>query len=288
MPRQRIKNKFKDRKSMSTEQVLLTDDTLTRIETTTEIKQYDRVLSFYDLEEAVEVEQDDFTEVPWKDWDGWDHELVAVPEGVDASDAEGYIGSRGRDGFHGVDWNETSGDTDYVVRADPRPWGNEEWARKRGASKQTAKLYADYSAKQANRQLSRWMRNGWETYVVSLTWDQYSESLGGIMDDDGDYLEQCKRDIALQVAHQMEKDGFLFEDMPQQENEPKLTAKEWTRVGSKDGPKMMYVDRSYTADMWKKEWQRHLHEQDAQFDDDCHRRRRSMRRHAWRHRHDKK
>jgi hypothetical protein len=287
--KKRNKNKFKDCKSMSTDHVLLTDETLTRVETTTTIKQYDRVVNFYDLEEAVQVEPDDFPAVPWKDCDGYEHELIAIPEGVDASDAEGYLGSGGRDGFHGVDYREAPGGGEYVVKSNPKSWGNYEGMRARGASKQTAQMYEAHTVAKTNAMLARWMRDGWEVYYVKLEWEQYEDSVGGVLTDNSDYsyLEEVKREIALQVAYLMEKDGFIIEDKPPAESEPKLTAREWTTIVSQDGVRKDYVPHGRTASEWKKEWKRRLHEQDARFDDDYHRMRRSMRRHAHRHRFDK-
>ena len=41
------------------------------------------------------------------------------------------------------------------------------------------------------------------------------DSLGGVYDDEGDYLEEVKREVAENVAHELESQGFEVFNRPE-------------------------------------------------------------------------
>lgn len=271
----------RDTQVMSKSHHLTTENDLIMVTTTTKIETFDKVVDWDDLEDAVTDEPDDYNPAPWKESDGWDHEVVEAHS--EAEDAVGWLGTPGREGFYGVDVRN-SYNTSYLVKVD-QDWGNADYLRARGASKAVAALRKAETIRSATEQLVSWMKNGWETSYFSLQWGDYHAGLGGVtMGDDhkanSEYVQEVKRDLVEDVASQMEKDGFEVINKPVADQAKKLTAKQWCMVaGHPGGTSAMYLPSGKTAEQWKAEWHRRLHEQDCKFDDDYPRMQRAIRRH---------
>jgi hypothetical protein len=101
-----------------------------------------------------------------------------------------------------------AGDTDGVYR----------YARERGASRQVAAEALAAARRQTIAQLVNWYEDGWQWYGVRCRYDtlgdDFEASLWGI--DDAEYAErEIKVEMALDVAHQLEKAGYTVTGKPE-------------------------------------------------------------------------
>lgn len=177
------------------QQTITTPDEIITITTT--VCREKRIVSFGDIVQSVDV--DTWPDAPWENCDGWEHELRSVPiYGVDAghfSNARGYVV---------VDRQP------YVVTIDDSD--AKDWVATQGASKQVIAECIAEAKRRTIEQLVNWYANGWEWYVASAEYRDYSDSVCGI--DEYSYAEQSAVDCAREVARQMEADGFIVEDIP--------------------------------------------------------------------------
>lgn len=190
---------------MTTERTV-NEDTIVTVTTIEE----SRYVQFDDILDSVRIEYDDcYTEAPWKDCDGYEHnaEHVRYDGDDDRRGARGYVA--GRDSVHIT-----------IDDDDVRSWGNYDYYRANGCSKQVAhELVAQVKRNTIDR-LVDWYSNGWCYYVVVGEYNGYEDSLGGI--DSEDYAEECKVDVAREVAAQMERDGYIVEGRPDRQDQTNL------------------------------------------------------------------
>lgn len=175
--------------------------------TNTEIKQRDgdvmvsvtvktepATISFDEILESVEVEHDEHSEAPWESCDGYEHEVI--DDNTDGNSAGSFRDSRGR--------------MKRCVTDQFEAWGS----AYRGASKQVVFEAHAREVKRTLEQLAKWHADGWEVWCVSCDFKGCSDSLCGVYDDDGDYVKEVSREIASNVADQLEKQGYTVTDRP--------------------------------------------------------------------------
>lgn len=163
-------------------------------------------VDFADILEAVKVSPDDHSPAPWEDCEGWEHTLVFTgdfPHGAKPWEMRG-------DGvFRNGRW--------YVITLpDGEDYGVYAYHRARGASKQVARELSAQARAKTIDQLKRWYKNGWQVWYVACDYLGAHDSLGGVYDDSGDYLEDVKREVAENVAAELEKDGFEVYGKPEE------------------------------------------------------------------------
>jgi hypothetical protein len=173
----------------------LTADSVVTVETTVTIKP--RHVDFQDIYDAIEVVDDPMmTDAPWESQDGYEHHAALAREDAFAADKPGYCASAGKV---------------ITLEHDQSLF---DWYRERGCSRQVARELVARSMKQTLAQVVEWYEHGWNWYGVTGDYLGYHDSLWGI--DDTEYAENSVRDdIASQIAHAMEQDGFVIENKPE-------------------------------------------------------------------------
>ena len=153
------------------------------------------------------IEPDDWNDAPWDDCDGWDHETRKLGY----YDHDGIKESRG---YARTQWNDPNVlielDDDDIINT----WGH---TRRAGESKQVWLERVARIKRSALDQLVKWYECGWYVWVACADHGDYTDSLGCIYDDDGcsDYLDECVIECRLEVAAQMENDGYIVENKPE-------------------------------------------------------------------------
>lgn len=174
------------------------------IESTITVK--DAVIDFQDILDACEIQDDDTSEAPWENCDGWEHTAVSVDrlDGAKRDNAEfmqGYV-------YH-------ESDREYkLIELEPgEDWGTYDHLRAQGASKQTAREASAATRRKAIEQLVEWYRNGWSYYGVTCEFEGAEASVWGV--DDHDYADtDVRQEIASEVAGQLEGEGYTIINYP--------------------------------------------------------------------------
>lgn len=155
------------------------------------------VVEYDDILAAVTVEPDEDAQAPWEHSDGWNHELVNDPSDTRGAGSIYYQSAR-----------------QMIRLTDPETWGNFEAFRESGASKQVAYERTREIQREAIEQIKRWYRNGWEVWGVVCKFKGFHASVWGVYDDDGDYVETVKKEIADEVVRDMEIAGYMVQGKP--------------------------------------------------------------------------
>lgn len=185
-------------------ETIVKDDKVVTIETI----EHDRVVDFDDIEGH--AEPDDCYESPWSDCDGWEHEFSK----------DSYYDHEGReDSYARVNRTSRNGGSGYIEIDDDQvvKWG---CTGPSGCSKQVRFEAIAAAKRKATIQLVKWYEDGWYNSVACATYGDYSNYLGGIIDDDGcsDYLDECILECRMEVAAQMECDGYEVVGQPSPPN----------------------------------------------------------------------
>lgn len=196
------------------------------------------VIDFNDILACCEVEPDDDMPEPWKNCDGWEHSLVDTDslehtEHVKCSMHYNYL--HGRDSSlvncpghyvsvlhynkeHLVDSGFGRRNKVVVVTREQVVEWQGAYSAYNGESRQVYEERLAECRRSALKTLVRWYNDGWQYYAVVCDFLDYTSSLGGIMtkddQDDDPYLEECKLDVAAEVVHDMEKDGYTVINKP--------------------------------------------------------------------------
>lgn len=153
---------------------------------------------------AIEVEDDDInSEPPWSDCEGWEHELVHFDYERHHEDVRDSAGFFVQDGRY------------FFITIDPQQMGlpDYDYYHMRGAAKQVARQLAAKAIRSAIRQLRQWYVDGWSYYGVKCCYRHYDASCWRI--DDYNYaLKEIGPDMAGDVAHQLEADGYVITGRP--------------------------------------------------------------------------
>lgn len=197
-------------------------------------------IDFADILKACKVKPDDYGEAPWEDCDGYTHTLRPA----DLSRGEAEYARRG------IIYHDRRRKVIELPKGED--YGLFDYHRARGASRQVAaELVAQERARTID-QLRRWYENGWQCWQVSCDYLGAYDSLSGVYDDEGDYVEDVKREVAANVAAELETQGFEVFNRP--EPEPRLTAR---RLYSRE----LHYPLSMSAEDWRAEFKRNLNSQ---------------------------
>jgi len=166
-------------------------------------------ISFGEIMEATEVVADQHERMtPWEHCDGFEHTATPERRFRDEANAREMQGSVYCDGHRERLVIELPKEEDYGIY---------QHMRERGASRQVAREAVAAERRRTLAQLVEWYGNGWEWFGVKCDFEvlgeQFDASLWGI--DDPDYAErEVKEEIALEVAHQLEKAGYTVAGKP--------------------------------------------------------------------------
>ena len=182
-----------------TETFVRGDKVVTIVET-----EADRTVDFDDIEGR--GESDDWgAQAPWEECDGWEHEFVPERwnEHEGKKDSAGWVRRSARDGGSGC----IEIDDETVIG-----WGH---TRRNGESVQVWRERIAVVKRKATEQLVEWYTNGWYISVACATYGDYTDCLGGIYDEPwGDHTTECVRECRLNVADQLEDDGYIVVGRP--------------------------------------------------------------------------
>lgn len=167
-------------------------------------------VAFQDILDATEVVYDEYESMtPWEHCDGFEHTVTEErryrPDAdPDTRKMQGCVYS---DGYR----------ERVVIELDPDVGRDTyRYHRERGASRQVAAEMAAVDRRRTLRQLAEWYRNGWEWWGVKCEFEAlgetFEDSLWGI--DDSDYAEREVKEVALEVAHQLEEAGYTVTGKP--------------------------------------------------------------------------
>jgi hypothetical protein len=185
----------------------------------------DAVVDYESILEAVQIDADDMNDAPWQNCDGFEHEAIRGRQ----LEAWKY-GDADVDAMRG----HGHGDRDeFLIRVDPadvKKWGIYDYMRAKGASKQVARELEAVNLRRTIDQIVKWYSEGWSYYYVNAKFRGYTAGVGGV--DDYDYADgEMRGEIADEIAHDMEKDGYTIENRPPEE---KRFKNGYTLAGWKD------------------------------------------------------
>lgn len=158
-----------------------------------------RIIEFHDIVESCVVEYDQFADRPFDDTDCYNHTLAYAHD----DDPNGFrlTYDNRRDGF-------CRGDRVVIV---PDDFGHYDYYRSRGASKQVARELTADQLRSIAEDIKRIYSDDWASYGITCDYLDVSDSLWGIDGfDDAQhhaYLEECKVDVACEVADDLERSG---------------------------------------------------------------------------------
>ena len=180
----------------------VTDDQV--ITTTVTIQAQNRRVKFDDILDVIKVRYDeDYCDAPWECCDGLEHEYNRATSydhpGVEDSRGYGYCGAR-RECF-----------VIEILDDTLENWGNYEYFHNNGCSKQVARELVAQIKRNTLDQLVKWYTEGWYWYAVCGQFEGYQVAVTGLGFDDA---ETMRSEIADEIAHSMEKDGFIVEGRP--------------------------------------------------------------------------
>ena len=162
-----------------------------------QVETLERRVDFSDILKAVKADTDYGNPAPWEDCDGFEHTITPADKLIDeirATHMQGYCYTDRR--------------RKVITLPEGEDYGVFDYHRARGASKQVARELSAQSRARTIAQLKQWYENGWHVWYVSCDYLGAHDSLGGVYDDEGDYLEEVKREVAENVAAELEKVGF--------------------------------------------------------------------------------
>jgi hypothetical protein len=197
----------------------------------TSIAEYPATVDFDDILASCRIHDDNDSDAPWQNRDGYDHQTLTSEE---VEFAENLHEMRGHLRYNGR--------FDLVVLNDPPGWYEFGYFHERGCSRQTAREMVAQSKRERLDQLVEWYDRGWESYGVTCDFRGYSSGgLWGI--DDHEYAHDTIRiEEAEVVAALMETYGYTISNRPES---PKLL-RGMTKEGFRDQMK-----RNLRLDCWK-------------------------------------
>jgi hypothetical protein len=187
------------------------------VETTTRV--LSRQIQWEDLLEATTLEDSHDSTPPWKERDGYEHELISFDDEHKPDDA--YI-VRDRGTLKAV----------WCSPKQVEKWGVRRYAHAHGASKQVAFEEAARNLARTRELIAQWRSNGWYSYVVVCEFGDYSDVIGtGACTDSWEpHFDDLRKEVAANVADQLAKDGFEIVGMPDWEAERKQQKREGVAI----------------------------------------------------------
>lgn len=176
------------------------------VTTTTTVREAEQVVDYDDILDSITVEYDDWhCEAPWESCDGWEHDYhrASSLDHPGAEDGRGY------------GWSDANRESFVITISDEQmaEWGNYDYYRANGCSKQVARELTAQVKRDALDQLVKWYSDGWYWYQVGGEYEGYAAGCGGI--DCYDYAhDEMRYEIADEIAAEMEQDGFIVTNRP--------------------------------------------------------------------------
>ncbi len=153
------------------------------------------IIAWEGVLDAVHVDIDEhYHESPWDSCDGYDHRLINL-HGLEKDGFSAFI-QNGR--WMGVE-----------IARDQNLY---DWYRRRGASKGVADQLVRWSMRKRTEQIVEWYRDGWKWWQVTGELHGCYAAVGGV--DDYDYAEECRSEIAHELACELEKLGYEVSGRP--------------------------------------------------------------------------
>lgn len=158
-------------------------------------------IAFNEILDACTIHNDDDYGPPWKEQDGYEHELLhedIADRFPDVQQATGWVSAR----------RAHSG-----LLVLQKPEDITKWCSDRGMSKQVAFETNAAQKKRILQQLVEWYTEGWYAFGVTCKFRDYSSTgLWGIECEspDDEYLDEVRQEEADEVADEMEKDGYTI------------------------------------------------------------------------------
>ncbi len=187
------------------------DDTI--VTTVTTVTETDRIVDYDDILAAVSVEYDEwFHDAPWDNCDGFEHEYNTV----------GYYDHDGITDSRGCGWSDANRERFVITISDDqiREWGNYDYYRADGCSKQVARELVAQVKRNTLDQLVKWYSNGWEWYTVHGDYLGYQASVGGV--DSYEYAETLRYEIADEIGDSMLEDDYVIHNRHRTNDRTKL------------------------------------------------------------------
>lgn len=185
--------------------------------TTTET--YNAIIDYQDIFDKCEVSEDEDMGPPWKEHDGWEHEVVDLEDEItNPRDVQGaFMDYPGR-------WKRI-----VITHATLEEWQGK--YGQYGPSGEHRSAYEDrltYYRRKALETLKKWYEDGYHWYVVDCEFMDHHASLGGIQTEDDDpcdpYLEEVKHDVVNDVIYELEKEGYTVINQPSDETPEDMRA----------------------------------------------------------------
>ena len=193
--------------------ILLTSDEV--IEVTTNIVRHSRRIQFQDIEVACQLIRDDDYD-PF-DVDGQDH-MVLMPNPYNLRNGvptEHFHDEADRRSFRGSFYSNAMGGWCAVIttRRMARKWRTYDYARRKGASRQVAAELEALNIRQNVEYVRGIYADGADAYGVVCRFYGENESCWGYTPYEYANTEG-RREIASQVAHSLERAGYIIEGYP--------------------------------------------------------------------------
>jgi len=212
-------------------------------------------IDFEEILDATEVVYDEHAcEAPWDNCDGFEHKAIPERRMPDEADTRAMRGSVYSDGLR---------ERVVIQLPEGEDYGIYTYMRERGATPQVAAEAVAAERRRTLDQLCRWYADGWQWFGARCTFtvlgNEYSDSVWEI--DDPDYAErEVKREIALEVAAQLEAAGYTVTGKP--EPPKRLHARYFGTVASVEGIRQEWHTRALTREEWQAEYKRNMAAQD--------------------------
>jgi hypothetical protein len=183
---------------------VVTEDKVVTVTTT--VREESRWIDYADLLDCVEVKPDEWCDAPWDNCCGYGHETrpISYYDHDDMLDNAAHVARACRETLVVEFDNATEKGLDDEYR----------WYRSNGASKQVAAELVAQNRAARMEALIGWIQDGWEYWYVCAEYNGYEAAgCGGI--DDYDYADtEYRRELADELAYELEKDGFVIIGKP--------------------------------------------------------------------------
>lgn len=159
------------------------------------------IVQFPDILAACTTELDDDAQCPWKNCDGYEHELISENTAGGHYEKGEYVR------HYNPEYRVKGRDRNLIVI---RPWTVKEWGAiaYHGASRQVNAEARAENLRRTYETLAEWYNDGYSYWVVECDFRGFNDSIGGILVSDEDELEEFKYEVASQIAHNMREAAF--------------------------------------------------------------------------------
>jgi hypothetical protein len=150
-------------------------------------------IDYDNIFDATKVVIDEYhSDTPWHMCDGWEHTELREVDLLYPSRPRGKT----RDGG--------------LILLDNSQWNTTHYLRDKGASKQVAAECCAAAKQRTLDQLVEWYNDGWWWYGVVCDYHGYEDSVWGLLEDEGEHIEELRHEMAESVANSMTQDGYVI------------------------------------------------------------------------------